>query len=702
MSFAICLNSCEIQLSRSALEDQCKMLTSKKKKDPDTCVWKGTNIPYVSNETIEFIKQLVPQVEKKKNKSLYSLFYKALKTYSELDPKNTYLQLPQGVVTDKLLLKRTLTLQNMESLSPTDLGEILSKFSNIRNINAANCKWLTDNHLKVISCFPITGLSFHKCPQISDKSLECFKDMPIISLSLAYCSRITDKGLFFLQNMQLQRLDLTFCYAITNKGLFYLRNKPFTHLILKFLPCITDDGFFCLNTNEIKILNIRKCHKLTDKTFEKLKDSPLHDLEFSKSDLITKNSYKHIADNLLRVIDPASHLCKDGYLYFSRLSSCSISLFKLILAAFPNILKFDFTDCEWLTDEYLEDLKDLSVEVLILINCINIKGEAFAFFKNTPLKILSLDGCIQLSKSIFLQININSLRMLSLERCNQFIDEDLEFLQQTTQLEFISLLGCTQVSDKTLSYFHAHTSLESADFSGCNITDKGLANIVNSPLYSLSIVECIRVKGTFLKDLRKEHLKSLSLDNCRLIDDQALQNLSEMELEQLYLPGCDSVTTVGLLSLNVNFLQRISLDWCNGIDGQALDHLKEAKNLMYLSLSNLNFLNDNHLRVVENFSSLEWLRLNDCHQVKGEFFKLLPKSLQYLSINCCSGIDKSNIANLQELQLETLCIKGCTQLTDECIESLKFVPLRHFLCSESGITQKTKILLNKTYGIITE
>jgi hypothetical protein len=171
----------------------------------------------------------------------------------------------------------------------------------------------------------------------------------------------------------------------------------------------------------------------------------------------------------------------------------------------------------------------------------------------------------------------------------------------------------TDVDFKPLQYL---TNVKLLRIDARNITSRCLEYIKHLPLECLSVVADYnedRKYSTGLSGAKQlaslKHLKELRLYS-RTTDDKTLESIKSLkQLKCLVIYISQAITDQGLVNLQgLSELQYLEMNVCCGLTGDGLKHLNNLHHLRILDLHN-NYLTNNAVKIVSEFSQLEILRL---------------------------------------------------------------------------------------------
>lgn len=112
-----------------------------------------------------------------------------------------------------------------------------------------------------------------------------------------------------------------------------------------------------------------------------------------------------------------------------------------------------------------------------------------------------------------------------------------------------SLSLLTRGFNPLLLHVNAGMPLKSLDLSFRNVTDAGLAHLIEAPLQSLYLRGCNRITDGGVQSLiHGKPLTALDLRECLLVSDEILPDLADLPLVKLSLSG-ESLYDFGLAGL---------------------------------------------------------------------------------------------------------------------------------------------------------
>ncbi len=153
------------------------------------------------------------------------------------------------------------------------------------------------------------------------------------------------------------------------------------------------------------------------------------------------------------------------------------------------------------------------------------------------------------------------------------------------------------------------------------ITDNCLSSLQNHDLQSLELKHCMQFTGAGLNHLKKASLQSLKIERCKPFSDAGMAILPQFPLRNLRLAYCKAITSAGWTCLaNLPHLKSLDLSGCDQLTDDDLLHLAK-----------------------------------------------LP--LKHLRLHGCTKITPIGLNNLKGLELESLCLDGCSGISAEAVTS---------------------------------
>lgn len=186
---------------------------------------------------------------------------------------------------------------------------------------------------------------------------------------------------------------------------------------------------------------------------------------------------------------------------------------------------------------------------------------------------------LPINEGFFLQLSVRTphLQSLNLTECNDITDEDIQFINQFSQLERLILSECEQVTSQCLRGLPALSGLRELNLMGCSIDDDDLENLKNFPrLETLNLRYCVFLTGEGLKHLKNlTELRNLNLAKCSAITSRDLQHIASLtNLETLNLSRTFPSITHGIPSLiQLTKLKNLSLTGCEKLTYENLKTL---------------------------------------------------------------------------------------------------------------------------------
>lgn len=242
---------------------------------------------------------------------------------------------------------------------------------------------------------------------------------------------------------------------------------------------------------------------------------------------------------------------------------------------------------------------------------------------------------------------------------NQFSEEDIQRLQQITELEELTLADLSLVRPVALQHLAGLRKLKRLNLSATNISGEGIGNLgAIASLEELNLARCENIGDAEMKILAKiRSLKSLTLDSS-----------SRTPHEDPSWNHAISVFHSAPPAAKARYLADQVKRFRKGVSSEGFSHLAEL-DLTYLSLQRTR-VTDSAMEPISNMKNLRELNLNYTavsDQALREISKL--SSLSRLSLNYTLVSDEgmqalSQLPNLESLDLVGVAVsdKGIRQL----------------------------------------
>ena len=209
------------------------------------------------------------------------------------------------------------------------------------------------------------------------------------------------------------------------------------------------------------------------------------------------------------------------------------------------------------------------------------------------------------------------------------------------------------------------------------LTDEGMCAVSRLPnLTALDLQFCFKFTDDGVRAVSALPLKSLHLAWCRELTDDGLAAVSGMRaLTHLDLCACAKVTGEGMRAVaRLPALRSLQLAGCAEMTDDGVCAVSEIPTLTSLSLAGCDKITDDALCAVSRRRGLTNLNLRDCAKVTevglGAVVRL--SALTRLNLGWCRNVaDEDVIAVSRNLpQLASLCLAGCSKLTDNGIRAV--------------------------------
>ena len=226
-------------------------------------------------------------------------------------------------------------------------------------------------------------------------------------------------------------------------------------------------------------------------------------------------------------------------------------------------------------------------------------------------------------------------------------------------------------------------------FNHCDtgISDKGMMSIGGglSSLQSLNVSYCKKLTDKGLSAVAEgcQDLQVLHLDGCKFVTDKVLKALSKNcpNLQELGLQGCTRVTDCGLADLvsGCRWIHFLDINKCSNVGDSGISNVSEAcsSSLKTLKLLDCFRVGDGSILSLARFCmNLETLIIGGCRDISDKSIKSLAtscgSSLKNLRMDWCLNISNSSLSCVlvECRNLEALDIRCCEEVTDAAFHGL--------------------------------
>ncbi len=321
---------------------------------------------------------------------------------------------------------------------------------------------------------------------------------------------------------------------------------------------------------------------LTEHLFEKRQMIPSETLEENPIDLSGQELTKQQLVEMLSKLPP-TELCLDN---------CKNLDDEKMLAIAPfckNLSRLSLRNCLQISSKALHQFFQETGEIdrLDLSHCLQLdEGLEQLFDKPTRLHRLYLDGLLQIdgAKIAALTKNTPSLQRLSLHDTKGCDDGAFEkIVQNCPQLRHLKI-DASDITDKSLESLARHTPhlVGLHLMYGDHITDEGLALLKScSNISSLTLRQCPKITGQFIKSWRHLFLDTLYLEDLPCLQNEFLDSLSLYPICELHMKQCPQIADSGIQRLAMLDAKKIHVVECEGVSRQAIDFLRTKVGMVY-------------------------------------------------------------------------------------------------------------------------
>lgn len=257
--------------------------------------------------------------------------------------------------------------------------------------------------------------------------------------------------------------------------------------------------------------------------------------------------------------------------------------------------------------------------------------------------------------------------------------------EKCPNLSILCLRGCLGISDSSL----IQMSKSCTNLMGLSlmynkkITDKGIEKLVENckKLKQLDLSWCSRLTNSCLELISQHcvHLEELSVACCKLISGSGIECVVQhcKNIKLLELRSCNSIE-------NVEFppstsLQYLDLSHCPLLGNETMEYLSGCQYLSSLDINTCPKLTDCSVSKLLHSSELVFLNFSNCNFQNLSF---RTPNLTNLNLSGCVNLSLSTFQSLAQCHsLTELQLRGCTSITDECIQAFTCDGSSHSLVS---------------------
>ena len=500
----------------------------------------------------------------------------------------------------------------------------------------------------------IRSLDFSE--QVTDVQLE---ELSLLTagceLNFSDCCFITGTGLSALRSATVHTLKLPCCRSLSDQGLMALAHcTSIRHLQLCGCPRVTDKGVAVLSKfTRLEWLDLGGCSKISDVGTRSL--APLRHLQSLK--------LRHCH----RLMD-LSFLSEFHTLQMLDLSWCTSITDESILplARLCGLRSLNLRGCYQLTDDGLQPLTALQLDVLNVSGCVNLTMTTIRM--PATLQELYASGCDRL-QTLEMVEGLDKLRKLHLDDCLKL--DSLRPLMFATTLQLLDLVGCVGITD--LDPLARLKSLVELRLTNCS----AITNL--SALAPLSALRVLYVQGCDIQDDSLQalsaltRLRELSLSGCGKITDCGVHTFKYLTgIRRLDLSGCCKLTDEGLMKSLSGMSRMRDLSLADSPGVKDLDILTQLPNLVHLKVCDCP-LTEQALENVGALSNLKTLCLTGCKDFQDScLLHLAQLPLERLDLEAFDSITDVGLAalltNLKDLH--SVYIFNCHHITDVAMPAL--------------------------------
>lgn len=492
--------------------------------------------------------------------------------------------------------------------------------------------------------------------QVTDNQLEELSLLTgVCELNFSDCCFITGTGLSALRSNTIHTIKLPCCRSLSDQGLMALAHcTSIKHLQLCGCPCVTDKGLVSLsNFAQLEWLDLGGCSKITDIGTRSL--APLRHLQ----NLKLRHCHRLMDFSFLSDFDTLKML---DLSWCTSITDESI----LPLARLSGLRSLNLRGCYQLTDDGLQPLTALELDVLNVSGCVNLTMTTIRM--PATLQELYASGCDRL-QTLEMVEGLSSLRKLHLDDCLKL--DGLRPLMFSTTIQLLDLVGCVGITD--LDPLAQLKSLAELRLTNCS----AITNL--SALAPLNALRALYVQWCDIQDDSLQalsvltRLRELSLFGCGKITDRGLHTLKCLTgMRRLDLGGCRQLSDAGLMKSlsNMSRLKDLSLGDSPGV--RNLDILARLPNLVHLRVSDCP-LTEQAMKNIGALAKLKTLCLIGCKDFEdASLMHLAQLPLERLDLEAFDAITDAGLsALLNDLKdLHSVYIFNCKHITDVAMPAL--------------------------------
>ncbi|EGG17460.1 hypothetical protein DFA_08455 [Cavenderia fasciculata] len=293
------------------------------------------------------------------------------------------------------------------------------------------------------------------------------------------------------------------------------------------------------------------------------------------------------------------------------------------------------------------------------------------------------------------------LHTISFVGCSNVTDTGMEGFKTMTNLTSLNLTG-TRISDVSLKFIRRLTLLRSLSLRNTGITEKGVLLLSPlSKLESLDLTNLLLTDTSMLTVATFSNLNTLLLGNA-LVTEKGINDISNLPITTLSLLHCKKINNASMVYLTKyqNTLESLDITGTM-VMGMGFIHLKRFKKLRDLQLPNRLCITDDTIKHLDSLEFISKLHLSDYTQITSitsipNLKRLvdlslsntkisddsIPTILKYLNLEHLN-LDRTNVTDfgvsqLAVLQLTTLSLSS-TKINGTCFPELSGITLLKWL-----------------------
>lgn len=297
--------------------------------------------------------------------------------------------------------------------------------------------------------------------------------------------------------------------------------------------------------------------------------------------------------------------------------------------------------------------------------------DGFKYVARWMLRSIELDNCFEVTDEWLQYLQDMPLEVVSLRCCNKITDHGMRYFSGMPIVEF-DVHDVLDLTDDGMKYLQ-DCPIRFLDATHTNVTLASLEYFQTMPLISLHIDEHDDTI-TELPYGRNLQLKSVTVpidDNTSEIVTEFLSSMPLVDVQLFNIYEDDEYNGEGLEK--ISFVHKLQLP--SGTQGEVLDKLHDFTNLEELTIDESPYITDDNIFKI-NHLPLKHLGISNSDITDEGIEHLEGMSLEWLNIDKCKNITDDAIVSLSVMPLRTLIIGN--NLSDDCVKIIKSWDLPDF------------------------